>query len=68
MRKPIKLTLSGPWFNDPTDATGTIKRFRVERISNSIDHVPLQFLTEKETRELCASTAYDVTIVPLPKD
>jgi hypothetical protein len=41
--------------------------YRVQKVTNSLEYAPLQYLSKKEADELCESHQWKVTIVPPPR-
>ncbi len=62
-RKIINLTLSYPHV-DPLDATGKKPRYRVEKVGNTIEYVPHQYIDKHEADTLCHSGSFNVTMIP----
>lgn len=56
------ITLSYP-HSDPEDETRRNFRFRVERITDSVEFGPGDFLKKKQVDELCASAQWKVTSI-----
>lgn len=62
--KTKTVTLSYP-HSDPNVVGGY--HYRVERVSNSTEVAPGQFLSKQHVDELCAAKDWNVTVVP-PKE
>lgn len=60
--KIISLTLSYP-YPDASMVTGP-DRYRVDRIINSTEHLPGEFLRKPKVDELCAAKNWHVIITP----
>jgi hypothetical protein len=64
MANKIKtIVLSGVWHNHPNDFN--ISRWRVEKVTDSVEFNPNQFIEKKEVDDLCNSAQWKVTIVPI---
>lgn len=61
--RPITIVLSHGW-PVPTDPTGKQTRYRVEKVTNSTEFSPHEFVNKREVDIMCAAKDWTVTIVP----
>src|SRR5262245_15338680 len=59
--KIAKLTLSFPWFNHEHRSDKDRERYRVEKITNSVEFIPGEMLTKDQVAQLCKSDLWSVT-------
>ncbi len=59
----IKTILLSYPYPDPDDATARAFHFRVERVTDSTEFAPGQFISKKTVDELCASAGWKVTSI-----
>ncbi len=61
--KTKTITLTGPHHNHPDDYS--ILRWRVERVTDSIEYHPGDLLEKKAVGDLCAASDWKVTITAI---
>lgn len=61
----MRIKLSYPWVNPNEADDGTQYRFRVEKVQDSIDYLPGDFLPRALVSALCENSAWEVVIIHL---